>query len=264
MKTLAHFFLRSFGLGGRQPQTRLGRYVRRSNQFLTLAAFVFLGFQLFPQIVFANQVTSDGITVYARNPLPPVTPARLAEAVSLVQKSELAIPGRPARVFICNQPWLFRLFAPASAGAFATSMPMTNNIFVAEADLARNLSWNTAPANNMRTFSSVVAHEITHDLIRQRVGLIRDLFLPNWIREGYCDYIAQGSSFPEAEGLRLLLHGQSDPSPSFRYFLGRQMVAYLIDQRHLTFAQLLLRARAEAKVKAETVADLRNGALGSF
>ena len=65
--------------------------------------------------------------------------------------------------------------------------------------------------------SVVMAHEISHGLIRHRLGLLRGIRLPDWVDEGYCDYLVHESSFPEAEGLRLMASGQSHPSSAFRY-----------------------------------------------
>ena len=97
-----------------------------------------------------------------------------------------------------------------------------------------------------------MAHEITHGLIRHRLGLFRGVRLPDWVDEGYCDYVAQESSFPEGDGFRLLAAGERHPSPSFRYFLYRQMVQYLIDDQHLSFAQVVARAGDASGVERET------------
>jgi len=31
----------------------------------------------------------------------------------------------------------------------------------------------------------------------KRIGIIKDYRLPQWIKEGYCEYVARDSSFPE-------------------------------------------------------------------
>ncbi len=74
--------------------------------------------------------------------------------------------------------------------------------------------------------------------------------LPAWIAEGYCDYVAQESSFPETEGLLLLASGRTDPSSSFRYFVDRKIVAHLIDAKGYSFAQLVAHAKDAAAVEA--------------
>jgi hypothetical protein len=69
-----------------------------------------------------------GVTIYARSPFPSETSEHIAEIVKLIDRSELAVAGRTERIFVCNQPGLFRLLSPTSAGAFAYSLPVTDNV----------------------------------------------------------------------------------------------------------------------------------------
>ena len=183
---------------------------------------------------------------------------RTAEVVDLLKHSELSASVLHDRIFICNDPWLFRLFSPIHGRSFAVSVPLTNNVFVADADLASNTARSRRSEFNQRSFSSLVAHEITHRLIRGRVGLFRSLTLETWLREGYCDYIAGESSFPEPEGLGLLAAGRSVPSRSFQYFLWRQMVGHLVERRGLAFDELVAMGGQAERVEAETRAALRS------
>ena len=250
--------LRCLGLNRPAPKTRLGRYVRRSERILTVLAVLYAGLHVFPQTLFAYSVTVDGITIYSRAPLPPEAASCAARAAELLKQSELAVPGRHERVFVCDSPWLFRLFYPASR-AFAFSVPVTDNVFIAAADFSTDIATRPGADFNTRSFSSVVAHEITHGLIRHRLGLVRGIRLPAWVDEGYCDYVARESSFPEADGLRLLASGQSHPSMSYRYFTYRQMVRYLVEHQHLTFSQVVARANESAAVATEAREALQSG-----
>lgn len=240
-------------IGFNQPKlkTRLRRRLRCIAQMLCLVVLLYVTLYTFPQILFPHSYSARGVTLYALSPLPPEAPERIAEIVKLTDRSELAVAGRSERIFICNRPWLFRLLSPISSGAFAYSLPVTDNVFVANADLVHNVARSAAPDFNVRSFSGVAAHEITHGLIRHRIGLLTSL--PAWIAEGYCDYIARESSFPEALGLRLLARGKQDPSGSFRYFVFRQMVGYLIEDRHFSFQQIVERGGESTAVEEETV-----------
>ena len=105
-----------------------------------------------------------------------------------------------------------------------------------------------------------MAHEITHGLIRRRLGLWRGVFLPAWVAEGYCDYVAGEGSFPEATGRYLLATGRTDPSPSFHYYEDRQMVRYLVEERHLSFGQIVDCAGDSAAIEAQTRQSIRDHA----
>ncbi|MEA5597138.1 hypothetical protein [Rivularia sp. UHCC 0363] len=248
-------FVRCFGFTHNKSETAIARWLRRFKQILFLFAVLYAALYTFPQVLFPYSLSVQGVTLYSRSPLSPEAPQRIAEMMQLIQRSELAVPGRSERIFICNHPWLFRLLSPISGGAFAYSLPVTDNVFVANADLTNNVAHSAAPNFNTRSFSAVAAHEITHGLIRRRVGLLNNL--PTWIIEGYCDYVAHESSFPETEGLRLLTAGKQHPSGSFRYFVFRQMVSYLIEDRHFSFQQILERADKAASVEEETLKAIK-------
>ncbi len=248
-------FLRYLSFNQIKLRTRHGQWFRRSGQILAVLFLLYGGFYTFPQVLFPYSYSMQGVTIYAPSPLPSETSNRIAEVVKLLQRTELAVAGRTERIFICNQPWLFRLFSPASAGAFAYSLPATDNVFFANADLVRNVARSAAPDFNTRSFSAVAAHEITHGLIRHRVGLLHSP--PTWVVEGYCDYVARESSFPEAEGLRLLATGKQHPSGSFRYFVFRQMVNHLIEDRHFSFQQIVESADEAASVEKETIKAIK-------
>jgi hypothetical protein len=242
-------------LGFNQPRTRIGRWFRRSSQILAVLALLYVGLYTFPQVLFSYSYSVQGVTIYARTPFPAETTERIAEIVRLIDRSELAVAGRTERIFVCNQPWLFRLLSPTSARAFAYSLPVTDNVFVANADLVHNVARSAAPDFNTRSFSAVVAHEITHGLIRHRVGLLHSP--PTWVVEGYCDYVAHESSFPEDKGLHLLAAGKQHPSGAFQYFVYRQMVSYLIEDRHFSFQQIVERADEAASVEEEAVKAIK-------
>lgn len=257
VKSVALFVARRFGFGGPKPTTRLGKYARRANRTLSIAALLYLALAAFPQVLFAYNVDAKGVTVYSRSPLPPETTARIEAAMDLVNHSELAVSGRTERVFICNNPWLYRLFYPLRREEMAVALPATRNIFIRDADVVHDIARGTAAVHNRRTLSSTMAHEITHNLIRYRLGFVGGIFLRRWVDEGYADYVAQESSFPVEEGLQMLREGKEDPSGSFHYFLYRQMVRHLIEDRHYSFDEIVKRAGDEAAIKAETIAAIK-------
>ncbi len=262
MNKPAAFLLRIFGLRRPAPTTAFGRAARRLERAATVLAVCYVGLQAFPQVLFAHNVTAQGITLYSRAPLPTAeTTACLDRAVALLRQSELAVPGRAEKIFVCDSPWLFRLFSPTSASAFAYSVPITDHVFIASADFRQDVARSSAPEHNTRSLSGVIAHEITHGLIRHRLGWWRGVRLPMWVAEGYCDYVARDGSFPAAEGRRLLAEDRIDPTPSFRYYRYRQMVRWLIEVKHLSFEQVVERSDDSATVEADTRASLQKGEL---
>lgn len=250
MKTPLAILLRCLGFNRPEPKTPLGRHLRRAERTLTVLALLYTGAHLFPRVLFAHSVTAEGITLYSRTSLPPEATACVRRAAALVRQAELAVPGRSERVFVCNSPWLFQFFKPR-AGGFAYSVPLTDNVFIADGDFTNDVARWSAPKYNTRSLSCVMAHEITHGLIRHRLGLLRGILLPDWLDEGYADYVARESSFPEAEGLRRIVSGERHPSPAYRYFEYRQMVRYLLEVKQRSFAQAVTKAGDAAAVEQE-------------
>jgi hypothetical protein len=260
VKTTGLVVLRLFGFSRRKATTRLGKYARNSERAIGIAGLIYLALLCFPQVLFAYNVNAKGVTIYSRAPLPSETTTRIEEALALVGQSELAVPGRTERIFVCNNPWLYRLLYPVPRDEIAVSFPVTDNIFVRAADLVHDVALGNASIHNRRGFSSTVAHEITHGLIRHRLGVIATMFLRSWVNEGYCDYVARESSFPAGEGLQRLREGHEDPSASFRYFVYREMVRHVIEDQHYSFDEIVKRAGDEEAIKAETIAVLREDA----
>src|SRR3954447_9083831 len=83
-----------------------------------------------------------------------------------------------------------------------------------------------------------------------RLGAAGYWRLPSWKNEGYCDYVADESSFDAEEGLRLIREGRDDPSPSFRYFRAHLMVRYLLDVERIGVDELFARDFDESQVMA--------------
>lgn len=240
-----------------KPRTKVGLFLRYAEWPIAGLAMIYFGLLLFPQVLFAHSYAQDGITVYARSPLPAEISERITGIAVLVNRSELVENPWSVRIFVCNDGWLFRLFHPRSSKPFATSA-VTNDVFVARADLVRNISRSGSSRFNERTFTGVAAHETMHGLIRRRLGRIRGALLKDWVVEGYADYIAQESSFSEARGLELLITNKRDPSDSFKYFTWRKMVAYLIEEKGLSFDEIADREAKYGPIRRETIEWLRS------
>lgn len=242
MSPLKTRVLRLLGLKRTPPKTAWGRMWRQTERVLTIFGLLYMGLHMFPQVVFAHSYSQSGTTVYSTSPLPPEIDVVLARADRLVEQSELAVPGRTERIFLCNSPWVYRLFNPRGGG-FAISVPVTDCIFVRQADVAVDASYVDGEEFNTRSLSSVIAHEVTHGLIRNRLGVIASYRLPRWIDEGYSDYVSQEGSYPDEPGREMWAGGQNEDSPSFRYFGYRQMVSYLINDEQLTFDEIVQQER---------------------
>ena len=74
---------------------------------------------------------------------------------------------------------------------------ITPNVFLRNARIEDNrlISPRGTPVPGDRTLDYYVAHEIAHQLTAESIGGFRFHQLPQWVREGYADYIGIGYSF---------------------------------------------------------------------
>ena len=65
--------------------------------------------------------------------------------------------------------------------------------------------------------------------------------MPQWVREGYADYVGKGSDFNYAEARAAFLSGapEMDLERSGLYRRFHLLVAYLLDRKHWTVDRLL-------------------------
>ncbi len=250
--------LKLLGLKREKPQTKPGRIVRRCEYAVTALAVVYLVLQLFPQVLFAHSVQAHGIQLYSREQVGGDAEAILTAVRSRIAGSTLHRDDQRFAVFICNSKLIYVLFAPLNRGSFAITNPLTQRIFVADADLSRNQSRRFAPDFNVRSFTGVVSHEMGHLLLRRGFGFRMNRRLPAWLKEGYCEMLAGESSFPEASGDSLLADNGGNDSKSFSYFTYRRMVEYLIQEEKLTIEDLVGETPDEEEVRRKTCDWIRS------
>lgn len=171
-------------------------------------------------LAFPYHATVAGNAVYSDRPIPPAIGGILARADRLIAASPLAGPGYGHRVFLTDGGWRWRVLSVGAGDALALTRPLSEAIIVNDADIAAD---RVAAGTSITSLSRVIAHERTHGLIRARYGVLTDLRLPAWKREGYCDYVSGGSTLTDAEAKAMIRSGRT--SGALDYYLARQRVA---------------------------------------
>lgn len=116
----------------------------------------------------------------------------------------------------------------------------TNNVFINKSDAANDLVFRNASDRNHRSLSGVIAHEITHLLIRNRYGYLRNLTMPTWKKEGYAEYIAGGSTLDDETGVRRW-KGNPQDATGYQYFKYYMLVKFLLEHDKLSVDDLFNR-----------------------
>ena len=189
-----------------------------------------------PQLLaFPYSARSQGSVVWSEAPLPQSALDKvLSRKTALVAQSPLtARRGETRHIFLTDGGWRWTWLALQSRDGFALSRGFTETIVVNRSSLADDnvvsglrVRVDGKAVGGRRTLSGTLAHEFCHGMERRRFGPLVDLTKPTWLREGYCDYVAQESSLSEADVALLKSKGRTHPALS--YYEGRRKIAALL------------------------------------
>ena len=194
----------------------------------------------FPQVLFAHEITYKSFTVYSRTPLDGNIYVVLDRAESRLAASPIYSGQVKPKLFLVNSSRSYAALSlylgSNSFGKGYAALP-TENYFLNTHDLARDLVFRDAPANNVRSLSGVIAHELTHLLIRNRYGYWRNLAIPSWKKEGYAEYVAGGSTLSYDDGVKMWKARPHDAT-GYQYFKYYMLVKYLLEHEKVSVDDL--------------------------
>lgn len=224
----------------------------RSVFLLIAAAFVFL--LIYPQILFAHEVRYKNFTVYSRQPLDQSIYTVLDKVEAQLSASPINDHTVEPKIFLTNSQKLYSLLSLyIGSNSFGKGYPLlpTSNVFINEADVARDLVFRRAATGSQRSLSGVISHEITHLHIRRKFGYLRNITMASWKKEGYAEYVAGGSTLDYESGVKLWKASPNDGT-GYQYFKYYLTVKYLLETDKVTVEDLFNRdvdqAQAEQKV----------------
>ena len=126
----------------------------------------------------------------------------LERARARLDRSPLGAGTRGVHVFICDSPWLFGLFARQNyqVGGVADWL-VGQHVFLRESDMQndRLIGPSGRPVAADRPLSYFIAHELMHVANARAVGRWRYARMPQWVDDGYADYVARDIDLGEAE-----------------------------------------------------------------
>lgn len=238
-----------------KAKSKLYRAVRYGF-FSLAAAYVLL--LCFPRVLFAHQINYKHFTVYSRQPLDQNISIVLDRVDARLATSEINNTQVKARIFLTNSQQLYSalsLYIGANSFGKAFAVLPTNNIFINEADVPRDLVFRKAPTFNQRSLSEVVAHEVTHLLVREKFGYVKNITMPAWKKEGYAEYVSGGTTLDPVTGANLWkANPQNDRG--YQYFKYYSLVKYLLDHDKLNVNDLFTRDIDVQQLEAKVVSTL--------
>jgi hypothetical protein len=208
---------------------------------ISLAALIF-----WPEPLFAYSLQAGKIIVASDRPIPAVGGERfLHDCEGLLDRSPLKAERHEYRLYVTNARWPQRLFFLPHPDAWGLVYPpyLGGNAFLSGADFNTGRvvhgGYIGAPP---RTLAYLCAHELTHVIEAEHVGLRRRFLVPEWVWEGLADYV--GIEHRETfEQLRDALGDRRVDTP-MRVKYGsypryRLLVTYFIEKKGWTADQLL-------------------------
>ncbi len=205
----------------------------RYTLLLIAAAFVLL--LVYPQVLFAHEVRYKNFTVYSRQPLDHSIYPVLDKVEAQLSASPINDTNLHPKIFLTNSQRLYSLLSLYIGwNSFGKAYPLlpASNVFINEADVSRDLVFRKAATGSQRSLSGVISHEITHLLIRNKFGYVKNITTPSWKKEGYAEYVAGGSTLDYESGVKLWKASPNDGT-GYQYFKYHLLVKYLIEQEKL-------------------------------
>jgi hypothetical protein len=209
-----------------------------------------------PHPLFSYAVQADNLTLHSDVPIPePAAHHVLELAQRKLERSPLYSANHGYSVFLCNARWRQRLIFNKDYGVGGVALyPISPNVFLREARIEDNrlISPSGKPVAGDRTLDYFIAHEIIHQLTGEAIGPLRYYQLPQWVREGYADYIGKGAAFDYHQARQAFLahKPEMDWNRSGLYQQFHLLVAYLLDQKHWSVERLLAHPPAQQTVEA--------------
>ncbi len=234
--------------------------MKRALWLLAAVAAGWLALVVHPQPLFAYTARQGNIVLHARRPFPPATQPLLQDVLRRVSASPLYDGGRVHDVFLCDTPALYgflALWAYKSGGV--TQTLLNGHAFIRPYDIERGTVFGRSGEvkTGGRTLAYFIAHEVTHAMTADRIGRWRYHRLSHFQAEGYADHVAFARPLDLHAGREALVRGapEMNPGQSGLYRRYELLVAYLLQRRGFSVAQLLAgpldRAVIEEQVRAE-------------
>jgi hypothetical protein len=204
----------------------------------------YAGLLVTPGPFFRHAHAGTVISVHSDEAIPDAAGEIVRSAEARVSTSPLfALSRREVHdVYVCQRRWRWELFSThGKGGAFAT--PLGPAVFTRSVHWTRNrlVGASGQESTGDRTIDYFLAHEVTHTLTEEYLGIVAMHRLPAWVREGYADYVGRGHTFDYRATREAFLRGDAelDPRASGLYLRYVLLVSHLLDREGWDVPSLL-------------------------
>ena len=215
------------------------------NYVLLAILGIYAGIIVFPGFLFGHSVKYKNFNIQSTQPVDDSILRLLDETETKLSMSEIFDSTLTHDIYFCNSFKLYTLLAPLSRRAFACNYPLFNNIFIAQTDLKENKAYKNNPDDNYtREISALLAHEITHTFIENRIGFWKFRTLSPWKNEGYSEYVGLGKRNFSEEDQEFLMDQEDRQKPGDYYKKYYMAVNHLMRFEQMNFEGLMATERS--------------------
>ncbi len=227
---------------------------RAVNYSLTAIASAYCLLLLFPQLLFAHQISHKNFEVYTREPVSENIYSLLDAAEAKLLRSPIYKPEMKERLILTESFGLYK-FLTVKGNSMGSTIPIVGHSRINRTDIDNDLVFRNSEPPNQRSLSGVIVHETMHNQIAEHLGFYRYMRTPAWKDEGYCEYVAGETTLSFDEGLRRW-KGSPNDSSRYDYFKNHQMVKYLLEEEKVTVEELFTRSFDVADLAKKTLAHI--------
>lgn len=198
----------------------------------------------------------DGAAIHVRSdePIPASAAAIITLAESRIRRSPLFDRTRSYPVYVCNARWRWNYFSGFNGRSRGFQTPLGRAVFIRPARWDRNQLAGPDGTDAPRSLDMYIAHEVTHMMVADHLGLLAARRLPVWLREGYAEYVARHDTFDYDAARAHLIAADKEfaaRDPYWKYLL---LVTHLLDRQGMAVTAVLTAppelTEVEARVRA--------------
>jgi hypothetical protein len=222
-----------------------------------LAVIAYLLIVFFPSPLFTYELRAGNLVIHSDTAFDAAGGRAFLERVrERLETSPLNDTNVRHDIYLCDTRWRRILFFLPCERAGGLHYFLSHNAFLSGGSVADDLLRSPAGiwVRDGRPLSYFAAHEITHTLCEDSVGIAKYCAMPDWIKEGYADNVGRGSAL-KMPGMReaFLTDAATMREPAAAPYLRYNvLVAYCLEIRGLSVRDLL--SSGMSQEEAETLA----------
>ena len=156
-----------------------------------LAGAVYCALTLHPAVLFSNNYVYKNMTLYTHDSLKEPPDKLLSTVYEQISAGDFYDADRNLEIYLAGGSVEYSLLALTGAGKFACANPVSDKVFVASADIDKNLAYPPGGDRIGRDLAGVISHEVVKIQLKNKFGPLNYFLMPDWKKEGYAEHLAR-------------------------------------------------------------------------